>query len=235
VTEVQSTIGVRDGDSRVESIGRGRALVVSLGEPHEVISWAIVNGGRRRAERVVWREVLMSELGPEIDARDVMQETLAQLGFQTAVGLLTARDVRRYEEAIVERAGVRARCVATVGLGNALAVGDPPQPAPVGTINLLCQVSIALSEEALIEALALAAEARAAALLAAAVPSAVSGRAASGTGTDCIVIAAPVATGGAAAFAGKHTACGSAVGAAVYDAVARGVRRWLEECACPPS
>ena len=68
-------------------------------------------------------------------------------------------------------------------------------------------------------------------------PSPLSGRPASGTGTDCIVVAAPVAPGGPRsaarlAYAGKHTRVGSLLGAAVRDAVARGIARWLEEARC---
>jgi hypothetical protein len=93
---------------RIVSIGPSRALVISLGGPHEVISWAIVNGGRRRAADVVWHQVLRSELGPEVDARAVVRKTLEHLGVPSAVGLLTARDVRRYEDARVERGDVWA-------------------------------------------------------------------------------------------------------------------------------
>ena len=100
---------------------------------------------------MVWREVRLSELGPDCDGVELVRETLGRLGAPDAVGLLTARDVRTYEEERVERGAAWARCVAMVGLGNALAAGDPPVPAPTGTINLLCQVSVALSEEALIE------------------------------------------------------------------------------------
>ena len=214
---------------RVVSVGPSRALLVSLGAPHDTLSWAIVNGGRRRADAVVWRQVQRFELGPDVDARAVMRDTLEHLGVPSAIGLLTARDVRRYEEARAARGDIWARCVATVGFGNALTVGDPPSPPTTGTINLLCQVSTPLAEEALLEACALAAEARTAAVLEARVPSGVSGRPATGTGTDCIVVAAPIGTGDVTSFAGKHTACGSAVGAAVYEAVARAVGTWLEE------
>jgi adenosylcobinamide amidohydrolase len=41
-------------------------------------------------------------------------------------------------------------------------------------------------------------------------------------------VAAPEAPGGAR-YAGKHTALGALVGAAVREATGRGVRRWLEE------
>ena len=217
-------------DVQIIDVGDGRALVVPLAGEHEVLSWAIVNGGRRRATCVVWREVRVSELDPEIDARDVMRDSLVHVGRPDAVGLMTARDVRRFEDVTVEVRGVRARCVATVGLGNARAVGDPPDDARTGTINLLCVVSVPLTEEALVEACALAAEARTAALLASGWLSPVSGRPASGTGTDCIVVAAPaVSAGEPERFAGKHTAVGAAIGAAVYRAIDLGVRQWLEE------
>jgi adenosylcobinamide amidohydrolase len=217
-------------DAQIIEVGDGRALVVPLDGAHEVLSWAIVNGGRRRATCVVWREVRLTELDPEIDARDVMRDSLVHVGRPDAVGLMTARDVRRFEDVTVEARDVHARCVATVGLGNARAAGDPPDDARIGTINLLCVVSVALTEEALVEACALAAEARTAALLASGWPSPVSGRPASGTGTDCIVVAAPVVSSiEPERFAGKHTAIGAAIGAAVYRAIDLGVKQWVEE------
>jgi adenosylcobinamide amidohydrolase len=51
---------------------------------------------------------------------------------------------------------------------------------------------------------------------------------ATGTGTDCIVIAAPELDGGEK-WAGKHTAIGALIGAAVEDAVLRGARAWIAE------
>jgi adenosylcobinamide amidohydrolase len=232
IAERPSELGVE-----VVETATTRALVVRLGALHEALSWAIVNGGRTRTDVVVWREVRRGELGPSVDARAVLRETLAQLGAPGAVGLLTARDVRRFEIERVERGGVVAECLATVGLGNLLAVGDATAEmrVPVGTINVLCRVSVGLTEEALIEASSIAAEGRTAAVLAAGLPSPLSGRPATGTGTDCIVMAAPVGRR-PDRFAGKHTACGSAIGAAVFGAVSRGVARWLrenEENACP--
>jgi adenosylcobinamide amidohydrolase len=219
---------------RVVESGGWRALVVDLGAPHEVLSWAIVNGGRRRATSVAWREVRRGELGPSVDAAMLMRRTLDELRRPDAVGLMTARDVRRHDVERVARGDVEASCVATVGLGNLLAVGDAPAAATahVGTINVLCQVSVGLTEEALIEACALVAEARTAAVLAAGLESPLSARPATGTGTDCIVVAAP-SVAHREPFAGKHTASGSAVGAAVFGAVARGVARWREENRCP--
>jgi adenosylcobinamide amidohydrolase len=207
----------------------GRTLRVHLGAPHAVLSSAIVNGGRRRADEVAWLEVRDEELRPPADAVRLARERLAALGAPGAVGLLTSRAVARH--VTVERAagGVAARCVATVGLGNALRVGDPPGlAARVGTINLLCQLSTPLSEEALVEAVAVAAQARTLAVLEAGVASRRSGLPATGTGTDCLVVAAPEGRD-RQPYAGLHTALGHVLGAAVHEAVARGAAEWLAE------
>jgi len=83
---------------------------------------------------------------------------------------------------------------------------------------------------ALAEALGVATEARTAAVLDGRVPSrrASSGSLATGTGTDCIVVAAPEA-GPSLRWVGKHTLAGALLGGAVREAVARGVRRWIAE------
>jgi adenosylcobinamide amidohydrolase len=206
-----------------------RWLAVEWPEPQSVLSWAIVGGGRARARRVVWRRVGERELRPPVDARRFLRAEMTSAGYTDGVGLLTARrldtavDVTRYFGVL------SARCVATVGLGNALAAGDPPGSAGrIGTINLVCHVSAPLSEEALVEALALASEARTAAVLASGVRSRTTGAPATGTGTDCLVIAAPEARRGAI-YAGKHTAIGHLVGAAVCEAITRGAAIWLSE------
>jgi adenosylcobinamide amidohydrolase len=148
-----------------------------------------------------------------------------------AVGLLTSRDLAAHVVQSARHGDVVARCVATVGLGNALRAGDAPVPGErAGTINVLCHVSVPLSELASLEALALAAEARTCALLEAGLPSRTSGQPATGTGTDCIVIASPLAEGASAqAYAGKHTAVGHVIGAAVHAALCEGIAGWLAQ------
>ena len=206
-----------------------RLLVVPFSRPHAVLSWASAGGGRTRARAVVWRQVTDAELPPDVDPEALLHAALAEAGLDGAVGLLTARDLSSFDEVALRDGALQVRCVATVGLGNALAAGDPPGPIrKVGTINLLVQISRPLSESALVETIALAAEARTAAVLEARVPSRRSLRASTGTGTDCIVVAAPAAPGGER-YAGKHTAIGALAGASVREATARGVRRWLEE------
>jgi adenosylcobinamide amidohydrolase len=92
----------------------------------------------------------------------------------------------------VESGDDECHVVATVGLSNALAAGDPVgRPLARARSTFLCAVAAPLTAEASLEALALAAEARTAAMLEAQVSSRASGRLASGTGTDCIVLAHP--------------------------------------------
>ncbi|ODR95240.1 hypothetical protein AUC70_05970 [Methyloceanibacter stevinii] len=96
----------------------------------------------------------------------------------------------------------------------------------MGTINIAVRVSAGLTEAALVEALTIAAQARTAAVMEArwSLPEGV----ATGTGTDCIALAAPMeGHGETVAFAGLHTEVGEALGRAVYDAVARGADNWL--------
>jgi adenosylcobinamide amidohydrolase len=229
-----------------ESLGLGQPafhdrarqlLIVRFSRPHATLSWAVVNGGRSRASAVVWRYVCNAELTPEVDPEALLRGSLTGVELPDAVGLLTSCDLSRFEDVQRSDGELGARCVVTIGLSNALAAGDPPGPLlhRVGTINLLCQLSQPLGEGALVEACALAAEARTAALLEASVPSRRTGRPATGTGTDCIVIAAPdvddddnIGNATPLRYVGKHTAAGALIGAVVREACTRGIARWLE-------
>jgi adenosylcobinamide amidohydrolase len=223
-------------------------LVARFATEHATASWAIVGGGLGTARAVAWLQVCDADLPPGVDPAALLRGRLADRGLAGAIGLLTSRRLDRHVDVTARHGAIAARCIATVGLGNALRAGDPPtacaepaagtEPAAgaelvgrigrIGTINLLCRVSAPLSPEARLEALALATEARALAVREAGVASTRTGLPASGTGTDCVVIAAPAA-GRAEAYAGKHTAIGHVVGAAVYDAIRRGVARSLRD------
>jgi adenosylcobinamide amidohydrolase len=181
---------------------------------------------------VAWLEVADDELRPPVDPRRLLLDRLREARLFDAVGLLTSRRVATFVHSKVETNGTDVQCVATVGLGNALRAGDPEgAAASIGTINTLVHVDAALADVALLEANAIATEAKCAVVLEAGVTSRRTGRPATGTGTDCTVVCcAPASRGARAArYAGKHTALGSLVGAAVERAVGEGVLRWLAE------
>jgi adenosylcobinamide amidohydrolase len=203
-----------------------RLLVVKFPTMHRTLSWAVCGGGLGLTRAVVWRYVTRGELSPEVVAATLLQASLEKHGLGRAVGMMTARALGTFDCVTKHEDGIAARAVATVGLGNALAVGDTPGPLrEVGTINVLVQLSHALDEAGLAEALAVATEARTAAVLDGRVPSRRSNDLATGTGTDCIVVAAPEA-GPSLRWVGKHTLAGALLGGAVREAVARGGRRW---------
>jgi adenosylcobinamide amidohydrolase len=128
----------------------------------------------------------------------------------------------------VQDGGLQLECFATVGLSNALAIGDPAtydeQP---GTINLIVVVNRPLSAAALVEGVEMVTEAKVRALYAGRVKSTMSDAFATGTGTDCVVIACPI---GAPAYryCGKHTRLGEVLGQVVGEAMTAGLQRARE-------
>jgi adenosylcobinamide amidohydrolase len=222
-------IAERSSDRSLAVSYVGPWLVARFDLPHAVASWAVVGGGLGEAISVAWRHVEEHELRPPTDAAQWLRARMRDNGLEGAVGLLTSRRLDRWVQAQHVAGGVGANCVATVGLGNALRAGDPPGPfARIGTINILCRVDVALAPAALLEALAIATEAKTAAILESGVASGRSGQPATGTGTDCVVIASPRARS-RAPYAGKHTDVGAAIGAAVLDAVRTGASVWKAE------
>ncbi len=207
-----------------------RWLIARFSCDHDVLSWAPYRGGFRRARAVAWHHVREEELRPPVDPRAFFERRMRAASLENAVGLMTSRRLDSYDDVACAWGDLSARSIATVGLGNALRAGDPPGAAGrIGTINVLCQLSFALTEEALVEALAIATEGRALAIVESGVTSRRTGGAATGTGTDCVVIASPSQSGVRAQYAGKHTEVGYVVGESVRRAVAAGAARWLEE------
>jgi adenosylcobinamide amidohydrolase len=221
-----------DADSAMSVNQSGRWLIASFSSPVRACSWAIVRGGLVDADHVAWLEVRDEELRPPVDAVDLLRDRLRERSLENAVGLLTSRRVSTYRDVTRESAGISARCIATVGLGNALRAGDPPGvTGRIGTINLLLYINAPLTDLALLEASAIVTEAKAAAVLEAGISSRRSNRPATGTGTDCTVVACqlPQPRSRGASYAGKHTSIGSLVGDASLQAVGDGISAWLSE------
>jgi adenosylcobinamide amidohydrolase len=200
-------------------------LIATFDEPHRVLSWSMLRPGYQMVRRIAWLEVRNTDLPPGVDAAQVIEARVARAGIDDAVLFVTSRDIRRHHLVRAAAESERATCVTTVGLSNGERIGmrlhEPPPVA--GTINTLVRVSGSLSEAAYIEAISIVSEARTAAVIDAGVRR--KGVVVTGTGTDCIAVAAPLA-GEPAQFAGKHTALGEAIGDAVYRATAEGIREW---------
>ncbi|MDG1478033.1 MAG: adenosylcobinamide amidohydrolase [Myxococcota bacterium] len=207
---------------------REKMVIARLGRPHRVLSSAIHGGGLTSAQDIVWTHFHNTELPIGADPLALLTARLSDAGLTDAVAMMTSRDLAHVHTAAATSEGVCVEAVATVGLSNALRVGDPPGFAPLGTINLLVRISVPLTEAALVEAICIVTEARTAAVASASWPSRRTGAPATGTGTDCIVVAAPLA-GTAQPWCGKHTAAGSALGQATLSVIGDGVRTWVAQ------
>ena len=206
--------------------GSDRWLVVRLDQPHHSLSWAITEGGRTTTQNVVWLKVEGKDLAPPVKADEFLRSALRKEGLYPAVGLLTSAYLTN---AVIHRAkenGVEATTIATVGMGNALRVGDPGHDFDsVGTINLCCRVSVGLDASGQLEALSMITEAKTAAVLDSGIRSKKSGQPATGTGTDYPVILSPISDR-SLTYAGKHTSLGAVIGKSVYHAVTMGIDAW---------
>ena len=200
-------------------------MVAELNGMHDVLSWSLNKPGFQSASRVVWREVRNADLPCDLDPKDWLMADLARNRLDDAVALMTSRGLDRHVSARAEIDGITVDSVATVGLSNAERVGvRRTDGGPFGTINILVRSSMPLTPAAMLEALSIATEARTLAVVEAGYDC--GSGIATGTGTDCIVIASPEAPD-PLAFAGLHTALGEALGKAVLTVCRAGVTDWL--------
>jgi adenosylcobinamide amidohydrolase len=206
-----------------------RTLIVTFPEPYLVLSWAPLNGGFCQARSVLNHQVRTDEYFTEEPA--LFLSALAQRLDIVAptVGLMTGVLMERLVRRVVQHQHLVVECFATVGVSNALAVGDPAtyEEKP-GTINIIVIVNQPLTEAVLVEAVSIATEAKTRALFEAEISSTVSAVAATGTGTDCVAIACPYGTP-AYRYCGKHTLLGELLGKTVTEAMEEGLRRTKTE------
>lgn len=208
-----------------------RWLTVDLGSPHQILSWAVVGGGLQKGQHVVWHRVGNHDLPLDVDPVKLYQSRLKERGMpEDVIGFLTSARLFHHSIEDSMEDGLWVRCLATVGLGNAVRVGErlnEKQHVRVGTINLLLQTSASLSEGAMVEAMSIIAEARTLAMVDAKVKTK-AGHFATGTGTDCIALASPISNQEQLIYTGKHTKIGLLIGEATRNAVGLGIEKWQE-------
>jgi adenosylcobinamide amidohydrolase len=203
-------------------------LQVELPCPHHVLSWALLGGGWRTATKILWHRATDDDLPIGLDPLALFLERIERDGMDgNAVGFLCGAPVSSYIEAVEACRGAWVRCLATVGLGNGVRVGDRSFLAnpKVGTINILLQSSLPLSLPASIEASSVVTQARTLAVLEAQIPNTKAPGFITGTGTDCIVIASPMSET-RADFSGTHTLIGHLIGKVVLKVMKYGIERW---------
>ncbi len=183
--------------------------------------------GFTSTRQVVWRQVRNADLPRELDPKQWLMSELKRDGLSDTVAMMTSCEIIRHDAARVAVEAVSVECVATVGLSNAERIGRRRSGIDqIGTINVLVKTSVPLTEAAMVEAISIVAEARTVAVLEGEHDCGTG--IATGTGTDCIAVAAPRGSG-TYAYAGLHTPLGEALGQAVRVVVGVGVETWLKE------
>ncbi len=200
-------------------------LIVDFGQAQRTLGWSITLPGFGSTQKVVWMEVRDSDLPPHIDPVSFVDARLSARGLTEVAVFLTSREIRCHHLARSRIGPFAVTCLTTVGLSNGERVGARQRTTPkaVGTINTLVHVSHALSDGAFVESVSIATQARTAAVVE--TNSLRDAPSITGTGTDCILVAAPK-DGTSEYCAGLHTDLGQAIGAAVYEATLAGVQEW---------
>jgi iron complex transport system ATP-binding protein len=203
----------------------GDAVVVTSAAPLTAVSSAVAGGGLGRARTLVNLHV---DKDCPWEGAEVRLDAFAARRRLPApwIGLLTAAWTERACLAVETAQGLAALVVATVGLSNPVAAGwSPAAGAPPGTINTIAVVDADLAPAALVNLVITLTEVKALVLADAGI--ACEGRAASGTSTDAVVVAA-TGRGRALRFGGPISDAGAVVARAARGALTDGVRRWLE-------
>lgn len=201
-----------------------RTLIVTFPELCRVLSWAPLNGGFCQARSVLNHQVRIDEYPTEEPSLFLSKLAHRSGAVEPTVGLMTGVLMERLVRCTIHAQNLLLECFATVGVSNALAAGDPATyEEKLGTINIILLVNRPLTDAALVEAIGIATEAKSLALFEANVKSTVSAKVATGTGTDCIVVACPTDTP-LLQYCGKHTLLGELLGRVTYESVMKGLQ-----------
>ncbi|MET8661314.1 MULTISPECIES: adenosylcobinamide amidohydrolase [Streptomyces] len=203
-------------------------LVWRLGPGLRVCSSAVLGGGIGTRAWILNAQVPGGY--PRLDPDRHLAEIAAAEGLTgPGAGLMTAADVAAYTTG--QDGGVTATVTAGLGVRGWAAAPEtaspdtcpgperaPASPFRPGTVNIVVTLPVALSDAALVNAVATATEAKVQALLDA-------GLDCSGTPTDAVCVAAhePGPDGGEP-FAGPRSAWGARIARAVHTAVLAGAR-----------
>lgn len=204
-----------------------QALIIRLAELNRVLSWASLGGGSRYADTIINHQVGVNDRTALEQPRRYLRGLTKLLGLnsRTVAAMMTAADIKKTGYATARRGDLAVGAWCTAGCSNALRIGDPATafPSP-GTINLIVVINQRLSGPAMAEALAMATEARVATVYEAGISSTRTGRRATGTGTDCVVVASSF-RGQTHQYCGKHTLLGELIGKAALRSCAKALQQ----------
>jgi len=219
VNEVEFNLSCRGVQCYVD----GGNLIIESSSPLKVLSSAVLNGGLREARSILNHQVPddFNEPDPTAYLEQVVQSLKIP---RPVVGLMTAAPVDKASHKGLTCNSLAVDVIVTAGLSNAMAIADPLNMKEVGTVNIILLVDGVVEDSCLVELVRMVAEAKAEAFRKLDVRSRASGRLASGTSTDSIVVAC-TRRGEHVTYAGPATELGRAVGLGVLEAVKEAIVR----------
>jgi len=190
-----------------------KGLFIDLIEERKIISSAPYNGGLVKAKNIINYKVLSNHKG-EKKKFDSIDNSFKKLKKEyniegKTVGFMTSAVLDSFVK--VERIFDNKKIIIflSAGFSNALTAGDSAKLSySPGTINTICVLEHNFCEGAMIEAIMILTEAKTVALKKYGIASFVSGKIATGTGTDSIGIVNGIETKEKIDFCGKHTELG---------------------------
>ncbi|RLF14845.1 MAG: hypothetical protein DRJ97_05470 [Thermoprotei archaeon] len=199
----------------------GGNLVVESSRPLKALSSALLNGGLRRARSILNHQV-PSDFNEPNPAAYLEQVAHSLQLPRPVVGLMTAAAVNKASHRGLECGAIAVDVFVTAGLSNAVSILDSVDVKAVGTVNIILLVDGAVEDPCLVELVRVVAEAKAEAFRRLDVRSRASGRPATCTSTDSIVVAC-TRRGERVAYAGLATELGRLVSLGVLEGVKEAV------------
>ena len=207
---------------------KSKTIVIGLQRPFTVLSWAPFNGGLTETTCIFNHECEKFEENdiPQIFDNVIRKHELPD----NSVGLLTGAKISRYQEAFLKSDRIWVHAIATVGLNNARTAGDKADVVQGetanqnGTINLILASNALPHVSGLMEAAHVATMAKTSTMIETGIKSKKSGEPATGTGTDCIVVASSGEV--KENYCGMHTVLGEMIGNTVKQVIAKGIDKW---------
>ena len=204
-------------------------LEMDLGHRHQVAGWPIVSPSWGKAATIAWLQVKDADLPADVAPEAYFRERARADKVEAEIGLMTAADVSLYACERASNAAMEVTALVTAGLSNGESVQPPTTPLArppsdrwhAGTVNIVMHTAVPLTQAAMFEAISIVAQARTAAIMDLGI-SLIDGRKLTGTGTDCIVVAAPAGPH-ALNHCGLHTALGRLIGETTYSAARRAI------------
>jgi adenosylcobinamide amidohydrolase len=202
---------------------------IQFSESRPILSSAVHNGGWITAEHLLILNVaenFSGSKGPFEPVSDTFDKYCCQQGWSgNTLGMMTSARMTSFRAVYRSLQGVNIAAMVTAGLSNARRSGDPAEyrtfaetDVSPGTINIVILTDVILSPAAQVEAVIVATEAKAAVLQEIGAVSPVTGKIATGTGTDAVAVVsgflAPKIV-----FCGKHTLFGEMLASATMEAL----------------